>query len=136
MAHSASVGSVKRNVNVAGKRLGIKKYGGEFVKSGEIILRQRGSQFHCGTNTAMGKDFTIFAKTQGFVSFRRMTGYKRTQKYVDVTEKAASVEIVKTEKPAAKAEKKAEKTAKTTAKKETAPKTTTPKASKSATKAE
>jgi len=122
MAHSASVGSVKRNVNVAGKRLGIKKYGGEFVKSGEIILRQRGSQFHCGTNTAMGKDFTIFAKTQGFVSFRRMTGYKRTQKYVDVTEKAASVEIVKTEKPAAKAA--------------TAPKTTTPKASKSATKAE
>ncbi len=104
MAHSASVGSVKRNVNVAGKRLGIKKYGGEFVKSGEIIVRQRGSKFHTGVNTAMGKDFTIFAKTQGFVAYRQMTGYKRNQKYVDVLENATAVQV-----PVQKAEVKAEK---------------------------
>lgn len=117
MAHSASVGSVKRNVNVAGKRLGIKRYGGQYVKSGEIIVRQRGSKFHPGTNTSMGKDFTIFAKSEGFVSFRRMTGYKRTQKYVDVTEAQAAVQI---EAPKAEvAEKAAKKPAakKTTAKK-------------------
>ncbi len=93
MAHSASVGSVKRNVNVAGKRLGIKRYGGEYVKSGEIIVRQRGSSFHPGTNAAMGKDFTIFAKSEGFVAFRRMTGHKRTQKYVDIVAKAAEAVV-------------------------------------------
>lgn len=93
MAHSASVGSVKRNVNVAGKRLGIKRYGGEYVKSGEIIVRQRGSSFHPGTNAAMGKDFTIFAKAEGFVAFRRMTGHKRTQKYVDIVAKAAEAVV-------------------------------------------
>jgi large subunit ribosomal protein L27 len=115
MAHSASVGSVKRNVNVAGKRLGIKRYGGQYVKSGEIIVRQRGSSFHPGTNAAMGKDFTIFAKSEGFVAFRRMTGHKRTQKYVDVlsmesqakavTAKSEVSEVVAekvTKKPAAK----------------------------------
>jgi large subunit ribosomal protein L27 len=114
MAHSASVGSVKRNVNVAGKRLGIKRYGGQYVKSGEIIVRQRGSNFHPGTNAAMGKDFTIFAKSEGFVAFRRMTGHKRTQKFVDilsmesqaqaVTAKAEAPEVVEkaAKKPAAK----------------------------------
>ncbi len=112
MAHSASVGSVKRNVNVAGKRLGIKKYGGEYVKSGEIILRQRGSQFHVGTNTAMGKDFTIFAKVPGFVSFRRMTGYKRTQKYVDVLEKQSEVTAEVAEKKPVKAKQVAKKVTK------------------------
>lgn len=127
MAHSASVGSVKRNVNVAGKRLGIKKYGGEFVKSGEIIVRQRGSKFHTGVNTAMGKDFTIYAKTQGFVSFRRMTGYKRTQKYVDVLEKAATAEVP-VEKAAVKAEKKTVKASKPVAKKAAASKSSKAKA--------
>lgn len=106
MAHSASVGSVKRNVDVAGKRLGVKRYGGQYVKSGEIIIRQRGTKFHPGKNALIGKDFTIFAKTEGFVSFRRMTGYKRTQKYVDVLE---IVEVENTEAPEAP---KAKKTAK------------------------
>jgi large subunit ribosomal protein L27 len=85
MAHTASVGSVKRTVNVAGKRLGVKRYGGQFVKAGEIILRQRGSKFYPGKNAAIGRDFTIFAKSEGFVSFRKMTGYKRGKKYVDIT---------------------------------------------------
>lgn len=91
MAHSASVGSVKRTVNVIGKRLGLKKFGGEHVKAGDIILRQRGSQFYPGKNVGEGRDFTIFATSEGFVSFRRMSGYKRTKKYVDVV--ASVVEV-------------------------------------------
>jgi large subunit ribosomal protein L27 len=91
MAHTASVGSVKRTVNVIGKRLGVKKFGGEYVKAGAIIIRQRGSKFYPGLNTDIGRDFTIFDKTSGFVSFRRMSGYKRTQKYIDVVESTAQV---------------------------------------------
>ena len=91
MAHTASVGSVKRTVNVIGKRLGLKKFGGEYIKPGDIILRQRGSQFYPGRNVAEGRDFTIFAVTEGFVSFRRMSGYKRTKKYIDVV--ASVVEV-------------------------------------------
>lgn len=117
MAHSASVGSVKRNVNVAGKRLGIKRYGGEYVKSGEIIVRQRGSSFHPGTNAAMGKDFTIFAKAEGFVAFRRMTGHKRTQKYVDIVAKAAEVVVAPKAKKEVTAEVKKKPIKKTVAKK-------------------
>ncbi len=91
MAHSASVGSAKRTVDVAGKRLGVKKFGGEFVKAGEIIIRQKGSLFYPGTNTDIGRDFTIFSKVEGFVNFRRMTGHKRGQKYVDVLLKQAPI---------------------------------------------
>ena len=91
MAHTASVGSVKRTVNVAGKRLGIKRFGGQLVRSGEIILRQRGSEFYPGKNASQGKDFTIFAKIDGYVSFRNMTGYKRGKKYVDILAEASDV---------------------------------------------
>lgn len=91
MAHSASVGSAKRTVDVAGKRLGVKRFGGEFVKAGEIIIRQKGSLFYPGVNTDVGRDFTIFSKVEGFVNFRRMTGHKRGRKYVDVLLKQASV---------------------------------------------
>lgn len=84
MAHTASVGSAKRTVNVRGKRLGVKKFGGEFVKAGEIIIRQKGSKFYPGKNADSGRDFTIFSKISGYVSFRKMTGFKRGQKYVDI----------------------------------------------------
>lgn len=93
MAHSAATGSAKRTVNVAGKRLGIKKFGGESVNPGEIILRQRGSEFYPGLNVKQGRDFTIYATMKGFVQFRRMTGYKRNQKLVDVVEAQASVVV-------------------------------------------
>jgi large subunit ribosomal protein L27 len=102
MAHTASTGSAKRTVDVIGKRLGIKKFGGEFVKPGAIIVRQRGSQFYPGENTAQGKDFTIFALTEGFVSFRRMTGYKRNQKYIDVLQsKTGESKVVEAKAPVA-----------------------------------
>jgi len=91
MAHSAATGSAKRTVDVIGKRLGIKKFGGEAVNPGEIIVRQRGSEFYPGLNVKEGRDFTIYATIKGFVQFRRMTGYKRNQKYVDVVEAVAEV---------------------------------------------
>jgi|SRR5690606_23503815 len=121
MAHTASVGSVKRTVNVPGKRLGIKRYGGQFVKAGEIIVRQRGSEFYPGKNTGIGRDFTIFTKIDGYVSFRRMTGYKRHKKYVDVLAEMPSTAVI-SESKAEKVSEKPEK--KTVAKKSTTKKTT------------
>jgi|APSaa5957512576_1039674.scaffolds.fasta_scaffold131271_2 large subunit ribosomal protein L27 len=63
-----------------GKRLGIKLYGGQAVKTGQIIARQRGSKFHAGENTRLGKDFTLFAMQDGFVKFKKHHG----KNYVDV----------------------------------------------------
>ncbi|GIW58735.1 MAG: 50S ribosomal protein L27 [Candidatus Dojkabacteria bacterium] len=84
MAHKQGSGAAKRNVDVAGKRLGIKKFGGEVVKPGDIIVRQRGTKFHPGKNVKMGRDHTIFAVADGVVKFVRMTGYKRHLKKVHV----------------------------------------------------
>lgn len=86
MAHTKAQGAANRTVQVAGKRLGVKKYAGQSVVSGNIIVRQKGSVFHPGVNTQMGKDFTIFATTTGIVQFRKMTGNHRGQKFVDVLE--------------------------------------------------
>jgi large subunit ribosomal protein L27 len=72
--------------NVAGKRLGVKRYAGEEVKSGNIIVKQNGSVFHPGLNTYISKTHSIHAKTKGVVQFRRMTGFKRDQFYIDVIE--------------------------------------------------
>ena len=102
MAHSASTGSAKRTVDVIGKRLGIKRFGGQIVNAGEIIVRQRGSEFYPGKNTDQGRDFTIFEKIKGVVSFRQMTGYKRKQKYVDILPE--EVKAVASKKSQAKAE--------------------------------
>lgn len=86
MAKTKATGAAKRTVDPNPKYLGVKKFGGEFVKAGNIILRQRGTKFHPGENVGMGKDHTIFAKKDGTVEFQRMTGYKRTQKKVHVLE--------------------------------------------------
>ncbi len=103
MAHTKATGVAKRNVNVAGKRLGVKRFAGEFVHAGNIIIRQKGTKFHPGKNTMLGKDYTVFATADGFVSFRQMTGYKRTQKRVDVipADLAPALEVKKQEKPTA-----------------------------------
>ena len=71
MAQKKGVGSTKNTRDSAGRRLGVKKFGGEKVVSGNIIIRQRGTKFHPGSNVGMGKDHTIFAKTDGQVSFSR-----------------------------------------------------------------
>jgi len=74
MAHKKAGGSSRNGRDSAGRRLGVKKYGGEAVISGNIILRQRGTKWHPGDNVGMGKDHTIFAVTAGHVKFRKKAG--------------------------------------------------------------
>jgi large subunit ribosomal protein L27 len=84
MSHVVGGGSVKVSGNVAGKRLGVKKYANQEVKAGNIILKQRGTVYHPGRNTYLSKDYSIHAKTDGKVEFRKMSGFKRGKYYVDV----------------------------------------------------
>jgi len=74
MAHKKAGGSTRNGRDSAGRRLGIKKYGGELVISGNIICRQRGTKWYPGTGVGMGKDHTIFAVQEGNVSFKK--GFK------------------------------------------------------------
>lgn len=70
MAHKKAGGSSRNGRDTAGRRLGVKKFGGESVIAGNIIVRQRGTKWHPGNNVGMGKDHTIFAKEDGNVEFR------------------------------------------------------------------
>lgn len=69
MAHKKGQGSTQNNRDSAGRRLGVKKYGGEVVRAGNIIIRQRGTKVHLGQNVGMGKDHTIYALIDGVVKF-------------------------------------------------------------------
>ncbi|MPV86035.1 50S ribosomal protein L27 [Ostreibacterium oceani] len=69
MAHKKAGGSTRNGRDSQSKRLGVKAFGGEIVSAGSIIVRQRGTRFHAGDNTGLGKDHTIFAKVDGRVSF-------------------------------------------------------------------
>ena len=82
MAHKKGVGSSKNGRDSESKRLGVKKFGGELVKAGNIIVRQRGTQFHAGDNVGMGRDHTLFAKVDGTVAFE-VKG-KRNHQFVKV----------------------------------------------------
>jgi large subunit ribosomal protein L27 len=77
MAHKKGGGSSRNGRDSESKRLGVKKYGGEYVIPGNIIVRQRGTKFHPGTNVGMGKDYTIFAKQPGYVYFEHVTGGRK-----------------------------------------------------------
>ena len=70
MAHKKGVGSSKNGRESASKRLGVKIYGGQLCKAGNIIVRQRGTEFHPGNNIGMGKDHTLFALVDGTVNFK------------------------------------------------------------------
>jgi large subunit ribosomal protein L27 len=72
MAHKKGQGSVRNGRDSNAKYLGVKKYAGEVVKAGNIIVRQRGSHFHKGTNDGMGKDFTLFSLVDGVVKFEHV----------------------------------------------------------------
>lgn len=74
MAHKKGVGSSKNGRESESKRLGVKKFGGEFVKAGNIIVRQRGTKHHPGTNVGMGKDHTLYALVDGKVVFSTHKG--------------------------------------------------------------
>ena len=69
-------GSSKNGRDSRGKRLGVKKFGGEIVKAGNILVRQRGTKFHPGINVGLGRDFTLFALSDGVVNFQRFSKNK------------------------------------------------------------
>ncbi|MEX2644385.1 MAG: 50S ribosomal protein L27 [Acetobacterales bacterium] len=71
MAHKKAGGSSRNGRDTAGRRLGVKKFGGEAVLAGNIIVRQRGTKWHPGRNVGLGKDHTIFALVEGQVAFRK-----------------------------------------------------------------
>ena len=71
MAHTKSQGSTTNGRDSNPKRLGVKAYGGQLVRAGSIIVRQRGSQFRAGFHVGQGNDFTLFAKRDGVVEFRK-----------------------------------------------------------------
>jgi large subunit ribosomal protein L27 len=72
MAHKKAGGSSRNGRDSAGQRFGVKRYAGQTVRAGNILVRQRGTQFHPGTNVGLGKDYTLFAKIDGIVAFERL----------------------------------------------------------------
>ena len=77
MAHKKGGGSSRNGRDSQSKRLGVKKYGGERVRAGNILVRQKGTKFHPGTNVGMGRDFTLFATIDGYVKFEHVTRDKK-----------------------------------------------------------
>lgn len=86
MAHKKGQGSSRNGRDSNAQRLGVKKYGGERVRAGNILVRQRGTQLRPGINVGIGKDDTLFAKADGVVKFRQVT---KERKAVDVIADAA-----------------------------------------------
>nr|YP_008965652.1 chloroplast 50S ribosomal protein L27 [Porphyridium purpureum]BAO23628.1 chloroplast 50S ribosomal protein L27 [Porphyridium purpureum] len=78
MAHKKGAGSTKNGRDSNAQRLGVKKYGGETVKPGNILIRQRGTKIYPGHNVGMGKDYTLFALTPGFIEFKYVKKNKKT----------------------------------------------------------
>lgn len=77
MAHKKAGGSSRNGRDSPGKRLGVKRFGGQLVKAGSVIVRQRGTSIHPGENVGVGKDYTLFAKIDGIVTFERLGRYKK-----------------------------------------------------------
>lgn len=77
MAHKKAGGSSRLGRDSNSKRLGVKKFDGQVVKAGNILVRQRGTRIHPGENVALGKDYTIFSLTDGVVKFGRANKYRR-----------------------------------------------------------
>ncbi|MGD8631005.1 MAG: 50S ribosomal protein L27 [Gammaproteobacteria bacterium] len=82
MAHKKAGGSTRNGRDSESKRLGVKRFGGETVVAGNILVRQRGTRFHPGTNVGCGKDHTLYAKADGTVAFVQRGARKR--KFIDV----------------------------------------------------
>ena len=76
MASKKAGGSTKNGRDSQSKRLGVKRFGGETVKAGTIIVRQRGTKFHTGNNVRLGRDYTIYAVVEGLVKFERFSKEK------------------------------------------------------------
>lgn len=86
MAHKKAGGSSRNGRDSESKRLGVKRYGGQLISAGSIIVRQRGTQFHPGENVGIGKDHTLFAKITGTVQFQMKGPAQR--KYVSIVPSA------------------------------------------------
>ncbi len=86
MAHKKAGGSSRNGRDSAGRRLGVKKFGGELVVPGNIIVRQRGTRFHPGERVGIGRDHTIFALEEGHVQFRTGSGGR---KYISIVPRPA-----------------------------------------------
>ncbi|MDD5391422.1 MAG: 50S ribosomal protein L27 [Thiothrix sp.] len=82
MAHKKAGGSTRNGRDSESKRLGVKRFGGQLVLAGNILVRQRGTRFHAGDNVGLGKDHTLFAKATGIVVFQRKGPESR--KYVSI----------------------------------------------------
>jgi large subunit ribosomal protein L27 len=92
MAHKKGGGSSRNGRDSNAQRLGVKKFGGEYVIPGNIIVRQKGTKFHPGENVGMGKDYTIFSMVEGYVVFERMrgrNGQKQISVYTELPQKPA-----------------------------------------------
>jgi large subunit ribosomal protein L27 len=93
MAHKKGAGSSKNGRDSNAKRLGVKKFGGEYVIPGNIIVRQRGTHFRVGNNVGIGRDHTIFATIEGYVVFERLRGrdgQKQISVYAELPDTAAA----------------------------------------------
>jgi len=84
MAHKKAGGSSRNGRDSQGQRRGVKKFGGEQVRAGNILVRQVGSSFHAGINVGTGKDFTLFSKISGTVKFLEKGRRKQKRKYISV----------------------------------------------------
>ena len=89
MAHKKAGGSSRNGRDSAGQRLGVKRFGGQLVPAGNIIVRQRGTKVHAGDNVGMGKDHTLFAKIAGIIKFYRT---RNDRQFVEVVPAATAAE--------------------------------------------
>lgn len=88
MAHKKAGGSSRNGRDSAGKRYGVKRFSGQHVRAGNILIRQRGTKVHPGENVGVGKDYTLFAKIDGIVAFERLD---KSRKKVSVYEIAEAI---------------------------------------------
>ena len=93
MAHKKGGGSSSNGRDSNSKRLGVKRYGGEQVIPGNIIVRQRGTKFHPGLGVGMGRDYTIYATTNGYVTFERIRGKRGRQRISVLAERPQEVAL-------------------------------------------
>lgn len=85
MAHKKGQGSTQNNRDSAGRRLGVKKFGSQFVRAGNIIIRQRGTKVHPGNNVGLGKDHTIYSLIDGTVKFERKDKFRKKVSVIPLT---------------------------------------------------
>jgi large subunit ribosomal protein L27 len=85
MAHKKGGGSSRNGRDSAGQRLGVKRFGGEKVSAGSIIIRQHGTKFHPGQNVGLGRDYTLYATIEGLVQFESKNGRKLVSVYPEVS---------------------------------------------------